>query len=55
MYTEGKDEDAKSVVSDISSESSKKKKKKVSWAAEKDLKSFFYFELDETERGRKHI
>lgn len=28
-----------------------KKKKSVTWAKESDLKSFFYFELDETERG----
>ena len=29
----------------------KKKRKSVSWADESNLKSFFYFELDETERG----
>ena len=28
-----------------------KRKKRVSWAVEKELRSYHYFELDETERG----
>ena len=28
-----------------------KKKKKVTWAIEKELRSYHYFELDENERG----
>lgn len=30
-----------------------KKKKSVTWAEEEQLKEYFYFDLDETERGEK--
>lgn len=30
-----------------------KKKKTVHWAEEEQLKHYFYFDLDETERGRR--
>lgn len=32
-----------------------KKKKSVRWAEEEQLKEYFYFDLDETERGKDNI
>lgn len=52
---ENKDDDTSSVAGSERSEASNAKdgkpKKKVTWAVEKELRSYHYFELDETERG----
>lgn len=53
---ESKDEKSSEAGSEQSYETSKgKKKKRVSWAPEKSLLSYRYFELDDTERGRLHV
>lgn len=40
------------VADEVSEPPLKKKKKAVSWPDESKLCSFFYFQLDETERGK---
>ena len=38
-------------IADEAKSKSPKKRKSVTWASESDLTSYFYFEMDETERG----